>query len=289
MGPVERGEPASHLVLHTVYAELARRTPYLARARSANLPAHVLDSLRQAASGPSAARNTAIAAARGRFLAFLDGDDLWTPTFLETMVAILEADPACVMAFADTQPFGPGAHPGSLFAHAPPQGPCDVAAILVGRHVVITSTTVARRQVVVDAGGFDPALRHCEDYDLWLRLAARGTVVCEPRVLGRRRLHPESLSSSPATMLRAQMEVRRRFVAAAALPADVVADAVAADQRCEAGIALSEGHQALFAGDTAWPLGSARRGPGTARLAVVARLALALWSQVVARDGRQAR
>jgi glycosyltransferase involved in cell wall biosynthesis len=232
---------------------------------------------RQAWGGPSTARNAAIALARGPLLAFLDADDLWTPTFLEVMLPILESDPACVMAFADTQPFGVGAHSNSLLAQAPPQGVCDLAGILVGRHVVFTSTTVTRRQAVIDAGGFDPALQHCEDYDLWLRLAARGTVVCEPQVLGRRRLRPGSQSSSASTMLRAQMAVRRRVVAAASLPADVVADAAAADHRCEAEIALDERHRAFLAGD--WGAGRA----------VMARLARALWGRVVARSGRAAR
>jgi len=230
---------------------------------------------RQAAGGPSAARNAGIATARGAYLAFLDGDDLWEPTFLDVMLAHLEADPTVVMAFADSQPFGAGTQAGSLFAQVPPHGPCDLAGILVGRHVVVTSTTVARRQAVVDAGGFDPALRHCEDYDLWLRLAARGAVVCERRVLGRRRLHPTSQSSSPETMLRAQIAVRRRFVAAAALPSDVVAAAAAMDRRCEAEIALAEARRALLAGDVGAAraaLSAAARARPSVKLTAILRL-----------------
>lgn len=207
---------------------------------------------RQAPSGPATARNTGIAAARGAYLAFLDGDDLWLPTFLEVMLPHLDADPGVVMAFADSQPFGPGAHAESLFAHIQPEGPCDLAGILVGRHVVVTSTTVARRQAVLDAGGFDPRLRLCEDYDLWLRMAARGTVCCDRRVLGRRRLRSTSQSSlSPMAMLQAQIDVRRRFVATASLPTDVLAEAAAIDRRCESEIALDEGRRALLAGDVA--------------------------------------
>ena len=133
--------------------------------------------LEQPQGGPSKARNTAIAAARGDLLAFLDGDDLWAPTFLASLVAILDREPDAVLVWADSQPFGAGADAATLMTSAPPTGDCDVAALLTARCVVITSTVVARRLAVVDAGGFDEALHRCEDFDLWLRLATRGRLL----------------------------------------------------------------------------------------------------------------
>ena len=199
--------------------------------------------------GPSKARNTGIAAAQGRFLAFLDGDDLWAPTFLATQLEVLERDGAAVLVYCDSQPFGvPGAGP-SLRHLDLGSGPCDLPALLTARRVVVTSTVVTRRQAVLDAGGFDDALRHCEDFDLWLRLATRGTIVARPDVLGKRRLLASSQSASPETMLRAQIAVRRRFLARHALGQAVQADCDATDRRCEAEIALLEGHRLLDAGD----------------------------------------
>jgi glycosyltransferase involved in cell wall biosynthesis len=204
--------------------------------------------LEQPQGGPSKARNTAIAAARGELLAFLDGDDLWAPAFLASLRAMLE-QPDTVLAWADSRPFGPGAATASLMTTAPPAGECEVAALLTARCVVITSTAVARRRDVVEAGGFDETLHRCEDFDLWLRLATRGRLRYTREVLGRRRLHAASQSASPAAMLRAQIAVRRRFVTTVPVSDEVRRLSEEADRRCEAEIALGEGHRLLAAGD----------------------------------------
>jgi glycosyltransferase involved in cell wall biosynthesis len=206
--------------------------------------------LAQANAGAAAARNRAIAAARGEVLAFLDGDDLWEPTFLEEQLACLGAAPDVVLAWADSQPFGTTDDLPTLMTQEPPADTCDHRALLTGRCVVFTSTTVARRADVLAAGGFDESLRRGEDFDLWLRLASRGRLVYNRRVLGRRRLNPAGLSASPVAMLRAQIAVRQRFVAATPLPDAVRADAAAADRRIAAQIALHEGWASLGRGDT---------------------------------------
>jgi glycosyltransferase involved in cell wall biosynthesis len=207
--------------------------------------------IEQPQGGPSKARNTAIAVARGEFLAFLDGDDLWMPTCLGSLHALLAGTPDAVLAWADSRPFGDGvaADAPTLMASEPPEGPCDVTALLTGRCVVFTSTVLARRQAVVDAGGFDETLHRCEDFDLWLRLALRGQFLYTREILGRRRLHPSSQSASPTAMLRAQVAVRRRFVAATVLDEHARRAAEAADRRCEAALALADGQRLLADGD----------------------------------------
>lgn len=63
----------------------------------------------------------------------------------------------------------------------------------------------------MEAGLFDEGLRHCEDYDLWLRIAyRRGRIAYHRRVLGRYRSHPGSLSYNAIPMLKALIQVYER-------------------------------------------------------------------------------
>lgn len=210
---------------------------------------HRIHYLEQPQGGAAKARNTAIGAASGEFLAFLDGDDLWAPTFLDEQLAILRAEPDVVLLWADSQPFGVGAGTATLMTMEPPAPECNLTAILLGRCVVVTSTALARRDAVLAVGGFDDALRLGEDYEMWLKLAAHGRLRYNPAVLGRRRLHSASLSAVPSRMLRAQIAVRRHFVETRLVDAGVRELAEAADRRCEAELALAEGHRLLAAGD----------------------------------------
>jgi hypothetical protein len=119
---------------------------------------------------------------------------------------------------------------------------------------------------------------------MWLRLALRGRLLYNRAVLGRRRLHPSSLSASPTAMLRAQVDVRRRFVAAVPLDDAVRRLVEAADRRCEAEIALVDGHRLLAEGDAAGARAAlseaARTLPGLKLVATIRLLAVAPWAAV---------
>jgi glycosyltransferase involved in cell wall biosynthesis len=123
--------------------------------------------------GVSHARNVLMREARGGFIAFLDADDLWAADHLATAAT-------CFAAGADV------AFSGVTFIDASGQvlpgtaepSAADLANIapVMFRYNFIqcTSTLSLRRSWVARVGGFDPALSHGEDLDLWLRLLAAG-------------------------------------------------------------------------------------------------------------------
>jgi glycosyltransferase involved in cell wall biosynthesis len=122
-------------------------------------------------SGAAVARNLGSERATGRWIAFLDDDDLWAPDKLSQQVEAL---------------LGSGrswAYSGAVFINsagkirggAPPPSPDEVIALLP-RHNPIpaaASNIIVATDVVAEVGGFDVGLMHMTDWDLWLRIAAR--------------------------------------------------------------------------------------------------------------------
>lgn len=163
--------------------------------------------------GQGAARNTAMQATRCEYVAFLDGDDYWAPTFLERMVGLLRADAGLAVAYANARFVGEGAFVGLTYMDVDPS--CEAVTLdsLLGLRCNVTmSAVVARRDAVLDAGAFDERLRYVEDWDLWLRMAHRGmrfAYVTEP--LAYRRLRETSLSTDGEKMDTVGLAVLERF------------------------------------------------------------------------------
>jgi glycosyltransferase involved in cell wall biosynthesis len=125
--------------------------------------------------GISGARNTCIRAARGEFIAFLDGDDKWKPEYLERMLGIMRADPGLSVLYSDCVVFGSTPFAGRTQMEIWPSArPVTLEALLAERARLTASAVMARRQAVLEVGMFDEKQRYVEDFDLWCRLAAHG-------------------------------------------------------------------------------------------------------------------
>jgi glycosyltransferase involved in cell wall biosynthesis len=146
-------------------------TPVLLRRYAERWPN--LRVLRSEPRGVSHARNLGLAACEAPVVAFLDSDDVWTPEKLERQMALLASRPSvgwvhCAYFLIDQS--GETIQNATIF---PPTKRGDIFFDLLDQYPLSgsASAVVARRDLVAAAGGFDEALFHGEDWDLWLRLA----------------------------------------------------------------------------------------------------------------------
>jgi glycosyltransferase involved in cell wall biosynthesis len=194
--------------------------------------------------GVSAARNEAIAVARGRYTAFLDADDVWERDYLRAQVDALEAHPDRFV-YADGVRFGEG--PDRPFFRPGYAGGAGFRELFEGGHVATPSAVVVRTDAVRAAGGF-PVVEgpFLEDVALWLALCARGVApLYNPRARIRYRLHPAQLTREWVRHNRGKLAVRLRFRDATAgdpprrLISEADADAVLARIGLDLAVALA--------------------------------------------------
>ncbi len=127
--------------------------------------------------GAAQARNSAVCLARGKLLAFLDGDDVWFPNYLESQVNYLEKE-NLEMVYCDAVLFGEPLSEGRNFSqNAPSSGQCTAESLISGKCNVITSGTVIQKRKLVEFNMFDTKTQRTEDFDLWFRLAKNGTKI----------------------------------------------------------------------------------------------------------------
>ena len=141
--------------------------------------------------GIGAARNTGLRKAQGRYLAFLDSDDVWLPNLLEVEVPILEEHPAIGVVYAKAQAMDKYGKPMSQFRGAPQKYPGDAfKSALYGDFLSIQAILV-RRECCDRAGPFDETLVAREDWDMWIRIARYYRLVHVDKVLARFRRHDD--------------------------------------------------------------------------------------------------
>jgi glycosyltransferase involved in cell wall biosynthesis len=143
--------------------------------------------------GVSAARNTGIRASSGLYLAFLDSDDSWLPEKLAAQVGFFERHPCTVACQTDEIWMKGTRRVNPKKRHHKPSG--DIFLPSLKRCLVSPSAVMLKRSLLNEVGLFDEGLPVCEDYDLWLRIAARHPIyLIQEKLIVKEGGHSDQLS-----------------------------------------------------------------------------------------------
>jgi glycosyltransferase involved in cell wall biosynthesis len=169
--------------------------------------------VRQANSGPSAARNRGVEEISSGLVAFLDADDEWLPHTVATLTRVFAEHPQVALATADMSAVDEAnrvLHPSWFSRHGLTNEVSrwggkpvpDAVAALLRKNFVSTSVVLVRTEVFRALGGFRRDLRYGEDLELWARIAARHPIVCLEEVLGLRRSHSGNTTKATEALLK---------------------------------------------------------------------------------------
>lgn len=148
--------------------------------------------------GVSVARNTGIAHAQGEYIAFLDADDLWEPPKLEKQVRCLEDNPAVGLVHTWMAVIDEQGKPTGRVITSDAEG--EVWKQLVEKNTVACSSVMVRRCCFQTVGVFLPRQHKypvdVEDWEMWIRIAARYPFAVIKEPLMHYRQHPNSTSKN---------------------------------------------------------------------------------------------
>jgi glycosyltransferase involved in cell wall biosynthesis len=144
--------------------------------------------------GDAAARNKLIELAKGKYISFIDSDDLLIPNAIERMVRTIEAENSDVIVY------------GSYFRineHGKIYGKCkrklysgSITKHLFATILVHACGSMFPAKILRESPAFDTSLNICSDYDLWLRLSMNHRFIALPDPTFKRRRHSSNLSKA---------------------------------------------------------------------------------------------
>jgi glycosyltransferase involved in cell wall biosynthesis len=157
---------------------------------------HQIKVIHQANKGVSAARNAGITASIGKYIAFLDSDDIWLPEKLSCQVDFFSSNPDAQICQTEEIWMKNGKKINQKKKHKKISGYIFERSLALC--LVSPSAVMIKKNLFNDTGLFDESLLSCEDYDMWLKVSQKYPVylINKPLII-KRGGHTDQLSAKP--------------------------------------------------------------------------------------------
>jgi glycosyltransferase involved in cell wall biosynthesis len=143
--------------------------------------------------GPVRGRNKGIKEARGKYIAFLDSDDVAEPDRLEVSLKYIEKYRADVV-YGGWRAIVDGTRDIGISNGQVEFSPKCNYKLLLTNNVICQSTAMVRTEAIREVGGLNPEMKYREDHELWLRMAYFGyKFKAIKKVLTNLRIHSANL------------------------------------------------------------------------------------------------
>jgi len=190
----------------------ADATPTIVERFAGSRPPGFIRLLRQERKGPGAARNHGIQEAKGNWVSFLDGDDVWLADKISKVREAIAVQPDAVIVAHDEYEVGLDGHEILKPLHAYYHSELKLFPQLFRRCFFSTSCITANRSALLAVGGFDTSLPSAQDFELWLKLAHYEKLVFVPLPLAKYVLRPNSISANIDNRLICLLRIFRRHL-----------------------------------------------------------------------------
>lgn len=148
--------------------------------------------------GVSAARNAGFKASSGKYICFLDSDDLWMKDKLAVQIDFMKKNPSMPLCYTGEKWLKNGIHKNQRKRHSKSGG--DIFSKCLEMCIISPSSAMIRRETL-ELLKFDEKLPVCEDYDMWLRISSEHNIDYIPReLIIKRGGHPDQLSAREPVM-----------------------------------------------------------------------------------------